>query len=503
MDKSAATFILYRILKEETDENHYLTQNQIIDKMKNYGIELERKTVGKYLNTLEELNFDIDKKPKQGVALLSRDFDKSQITFLIDAIFSSKNFTGKQAIELVTILEGNLSKYQRKQFSYVYKSEDVNRNQDSDFFLNVEYLSEAIERKRMIEFQYLSYDIDGNEKLKYNGLVYKNISPYYLVNNFGKYYLLCKSKNYEELSTYRVDYLRNIHITETPIFPFEKIKGISHPFDIKKYMNEHIYIFGGAVSDCKVRIKSENGVAYIKEWFGNKAIFEKKDGITYASFRCDCQAFFYWCLQYGENLEVLEPQSVVTKLAKHYENMVKQYQDRLKNVIVKPNLNDLIYNFLNHYLNPKEQNITTKEEIQRVFLKYLKDNISEKYIFKTDGNLFLFQNGEEKYGILLAFLFDGSKEECFAVLENISYYEKEKNNYASLLPFVLVKPKCFSNKSDSPIEDTVLNKKEINKGSSFSFEGKAITIQNSYSLHFFGIPSLKEETYQYALIEKK
>lgn len=431
MDKSTATIILYRILKDETDQDHYLTQKQLIDKMKDHGIEVERKTISKYISSLEECGFDIIKEAKKGVALLSRDFDTSQVTFLIDAIFSSKNFTGKQAQEMVETLESNLSKYQRKRFSYIYKSEDLNRNQDSNFFLNIELLTEAISRKRMVDFQYAGYDSTGKEILKYNGLIYKNVSPYYLVNNFGKYYLLCKNEKYDSLTNYRVDYLRNIHIKDDPVFPFEKIDGVQKPFDIKDYLNEHIYIFGGKVSDCELKILNENAISPIKEWFGNKASFTMEDGFPHVSFKCDESAFFYWCLQYGENIEVIKPQSIRVKLSYHYQDMMKRYDRNLfLESKIKPNLTSLMNSFYNYYL-PKTD--MEKEDINTLLLSYLNKNIASDYEIKKQDSLFLIKNREnedEKYGILFHILSDAND---FSIYESISYYEKEKKNYSSIL----------------------------------------------------------------------
>ena len=100
-------FIL-EILKEYSDENHKLTHNDIIKKLyAEYGMECERKSIGANINMLIDLGYDIIKQ-KNGVYLGSRELEPSEITFLIDAIFSSKSLDGehsrKLANKLTTIL---------------------------------------------------------------------------------------------------------------------------------------------------------------------------------------------------------------------------------------------------------------------------------------------------------------------------------------------------------------------------------------------------------------
>ena len=59
-----------------------------------------------------------------------------------------------------------------------------------------------LEQKKKVEFQYSAYGIDKKLAVKGDGKFYK-INPYFMVNNRGKYYLVC---NYDKgrNSTYRI-----------------------------------------------------------------------------------------------------------------------------------------------------------------------------------------------------------------------------------------------------------------------------------------------------------
>ena len=89
-NKKASIILILKVLEEYSDEDHFLTQQDIIDKIYQiYGIELERKSVAFSLSLLQELEYDINKSPRGGYALLSRNFDYTEVRFIADALFSS------------------------------------------------------------------------------------------------------------------------------------------------------------------------------------------------------------------------------------------------------------------------------------------------------------------------------------------------------------------------------------------------------------------------------
>ena len=55
-------------------------------------------------------------------------------------------------------LYSNLSKYEQKVYHYLYKSTEINRVQNLDFFLNIELINDAIKQRKKISFEYLPYD---------------------------------------------------------------------------------------------------------------------------------------------------------------------------------------------------------------------------------------------------------------------------------------------------------------------------------------------------------
>ena len=326
-NKKASILLILKVLEEYSDEDHFLTQQDIIDKVNQlYGIELERKSVAFSISLLQELDYDINKSPRGGYALLSRDFDCTEIRFITDAIFSSKSISGKQALKLTNKLNSSLSKYQRKSYDFIYKSGDVNRSSNNEVFYILELIEEAKRRGKRISFQYLSFDEKGNKNIRRDGFRYI-VSPYYSVNSNGRYYLICNYREkYRAIQSYRIDYMVNARIEEDwPIKPIESLKELEG-FDIAKYLNENIYLLAGEVINAEIELKDESSIQFVIDWFGSNAKIHKNDDKNLVNIRCNESALFYWCMQYSECTKVISPESLKQRIIQEAQSILEKYK---------------------------------------------------------------------------------------------------------------------------------------------------------------------------------
>ena len=111
--KKLAPLRILQILYKYSDFDHPLWQEEIQRYLlRDYGIELERKAIGRDVSLLTAAGFDIDFIPKCGCYLASRIFDDDELRFLIDAVLSS-DIPKDRAQTLVKKLCGLSSKYFR------------------------------------------------------------------------------------------------------------------------------------------------------------------------------------------------------------------------------------------------------------------------------------------------------------------------------------------------------------------------------------------------------
>lgn len=325
--KKASIILILKILEEYSDANHYLTQQEICNLVySKYELELERKSVGAAIGILGDLGYDINRGNKGGFALFERKFDESEVRFLIDAIFSSKSISGTQARSLSKKISDDLSKYDRKSFEYLVKSTDYNRTNNKNVFFNIDIIHEAIKKNKWVGFKYQSYDSDGKETLRFNGYVY-HVSPCYLVNNYGRYYLLGFYNKYQSVVTWKVDNMVDIYVMEERdrIDPKTLNEFKNYP-SISNYLNDHIYLFGGEIIKAEVEINNASSISYIVEWFGSNANIYKKNDKLYASIKSNEAAFYYWIMQYNEHFKLLSPQKMIDKVKESALKMVEMYK---------------------------------------------------------------------------------------------------------------------------------------------------------------------------------
>ena len=180
---------------------------------------------------------------------------------------------------------------------------------------------------KRVGFQYLTYDKKGNQVLRKDGFQYI-VSPYYLVNNFGRYYLICNYREkYRPLQTFRVDYMTNIEIkNDWPIKQMEDLEEGPKNFSISKYINDHLYILGGDTIEATFELDQEWVIRIIKDWFGESAKIWEKDNKIFASVRCNENAMYYWVMQYSDCVKVISPNSFIDKIKNGLINALERYK---------------------------------------------------------------------------------------------------------------------------------------------------------------------------------
>lgn len=106
-DKQLLNMMILEILREYTDKNHRLEQNEIIDLLdKNYNVSCSRKTLYNNLQVLKSAGYEISTNGRLGgTCLLSRQLDDSELYLLIDSVLFSKTLSHKQAKTLIGKLD--------------------------------------------------------------------------------------------------------------------------------------------------------------------------------------------------------------------------------------------------------------------------------------------------------------------------------------------------------------------------------------------------------------
>ena len=104
-NKKMLNMLILDILEQYSDEDHHLTQQEIIRYLRaQYGMECDRRSVKNNIDSLKELGFDIITNNK-GAFLAGRKFDNAELRLLIDSVLFNKGISQKRARELIDKLK--------------------------------------------------------------------------------------------------------------------------------------------------------------------------------------------------------------------------------------------------------------------------------------------------------------------------------------------------------------------------------------------------------------
>ncbi len=331
--KKMVTINILNILKKYSDTDHRLTQHDIMDLLKKeYHMDVDRKTVKRNLMSLLDLDCGIDyteieRKDENGNEnsictdwYMVREFDDSELRLLIDSLLFSKHIPHSQCKTLIKKLKGLSNIYFDKKVRHICNLPE-NVPENKELFYTIDVLDEAITNNKKVAFVYNSYGID--KKLHPKREKEYIVNPYQMVATNGRYYLICNYDKYDELANYRVDRITGIRVLEENRKSIEQVAG--GELDLPKHMAEHLYMFAGESIRVKFRAKTYL-VDQIIDWYGKDInILQTGEDECITEVMVNKEAFFYWALQYGPHIELLEPLDMRERIAEAVKKMCEKY----------------------------------------------------------------------------------------------------------------------------------------------------------------------------------
>ena len=318
---------ILEILTEYSDSEHKLRQGDIIRLLQlQYGIECERKAVARNIEFLQDAGYDIV-ADKSGVYLAERKFETGELRLLIDSVLSNRNVCKAHTKELVAKLAKEGGKYFKNYTKHVINLDDWQKQENKEYFYNIELLCEAIEKKKQVSFYYNSYGLD--KKLYRRSNEKRLVNPYQLLLKNGFYYLVCNYDRHDNGVYCRVDRITKIEILETPVKPFTKVKEFENGLNIGRISNRLPYMFDEKAEEIvfESRNSADDMINNVLDWFGNYVKMERaSNGNIRFRLYASPRAMRFWILQFGRYVKVLTPQSLCDIIKEDIAEMQKLYE---------------------------------------------------------------------------------------------------------------------------------------------------------------------------------
>ena len=316
-------FLLLKILKERTDEDHALSTTEIRKILKDeYCIDTFRTTIKSDVELLQDVGYGlgITRSSQNLYNYIDRDFDIPEVKLLIDAVLSSKFITKSRSDDLVSKLT---------ELAGPFKAEEITRNlvvngriktDNKQALLIVDVINEAINTGKKISFQMTEYNIKKQRVLHNKGEIYV-FSPYSLVWDGDYYYVVGFSDKYQSIGSHRID-----RIYKRPEILDEDQVPAPDGFDINEYINTMFRMYDAPRQEVELQVDNSLMDAMIDKF-----------GPDVTTLACDQNSFrvvanvavgtvFYnWVFGFGGAVKIRGPENV----REEYKRLVLEAAEKL------------------------------------------------------------------------------------------------------------------------------------------------------------------------------
>ena len=343
LSKKTVIVSILEILKKYSDENHRLSQKDILDYLKSdHNTEIDRKAVKRNLSFLIECGVPLEysvtaRTDKNGNThemltdfYFVREFTDAELRLLIDSVLFSKHIPTKQCKRLVDKIAGLSSVYFSQKVKHMSNLPE-GKPTGPELFYSIEIIDEAIGKNRQIAFEYCDFHTDKKlyPRLRDDGTVrIYEVSPYQMVATNGRYYLITCLDKYDTVTHFRMDRIRNVRILHHKAAkPVRSVKEFQNGLSLPKHMAEHIYMFSG--ENQRVVFEADKYIVTdIIDWFGNGVrFFEETEDNVKATVSVNLRAMKYWCMQYGKKVRVISPAILAEQIKKELTEALSAYEE--------------------------------------------------------------------------------------------------------------------------------------------------------------------------------
>ena len=315
---------LCRLLWERTDEDHPMTVPELIQRLEEWDIKAERKSIYDDMEALRVFGLDVqNRKGKDpGWFLGERPFQLAELKLLVDAVQSSRFISQRKSGDLIEKLESLASRHQARQLQRQVYVDRRAKTMNESVYYTIDKLHSAIANHRSVSFKYFEYNVQKERVFRREGKRY-DVSPAGLIWDNENYYLAGYDHRHREMRHYRVDKMAELAVTCLPL------EGVDGDFDIASYAQKHFGMFSG--KEGLVSLRCDNRlVGVVLDRFGREVILVP-DGE--AHFTVTVQAvvspqFLGWVFGLGAGVEIKAPNWAREMLRRQLEAVAEHYKEK-------------------------------------------------------------------------------------------------------------------------------------------------------------------------------
>ena len=299
--------LILELLYKTTDESHPVSTVEIMDYLADKGFLIDRKTLRSDLRLLISMGYDIVvvKSSPNKYFWGERTFEIPELKMLLDAVSSARFISETKSKQLTKKILSLAGMQQREQLKRHVRAIGKTKADNKGLYYIIDRITEAINRKKKISFQYTEYNGRKEKILRNDGEIYI-LSPYVLYWNEDYYYVLGYSDKRETVAAFRIDRMKTPKIMEEDAVPKPE------DFDVSAYSNKVFQMFSG--EEATVELECDTSLMkYVINRFGLDVETEELSEDKFlAKVPVDLSPTFYgWVFQFGGGIRIIGPEEAV------------------------------------------------------------------------------------------------------------------------------------------------------------------------------------------------
>lgn len=317
--------VMEQLFKQRTDEAHAITGNQLIEILGSMGIKAERKTIYDDIATLCDagLNIQTTKSGHSNAYYMGdRLFDDEELKVLANTVASSKYLTIKKSNEIIKKLQTLTSEYKSPALRRSIHIENRSKSFNDAVYHTVNVVQEAILSDREVEFSCSEGTSATDRKRQSKRDERITVSPYYIVWERERYYIVCWCNDREKICRYRAEKMADIALTD------EK----RHSLTEEEEQELRRLKSGGVLSEGsteELRIRFDNSlIEAVYERFGDRtAIRYDSERTFYVDVTVQLSPMFWgWLFGFGDKVKILSPEYAAEIAGEKLEKIAELYK---------------------------------------------------------------------------------------------------------------------------------------------------------------------------------
>ena len=147
-----------------------------------------------------------------------------------------------------------------------------------------------------------------------------------MISQNGHSYLICNLTQYDDLSHFRIDRIKDCQVLDAPAKSLRMLKGFETGIRISEYIKAHPNLWSREpihiAFQCKQYMMND-----VADSFGTDLRIETlPDDMMRVHVYASKEAMLHWAIQFADAVELLSPKSLREQIAETLRNALEKYE---------------------------------------------------------------------------------------------------------------------------------------------------------------------------------